>query len=137
MTEKTYNMIEMGVVSVLSAGVDYVVDKTIKKAINPQKVPEKILTGVGILGVDLACNYGIYKMVDGVMKPNKEDTYKILVQTNIDAINGNIETARVMAEHEVAVENAVNEVLDKVNSMAQFHNPVDDILKKMGGTGNG
>ena len=86
MTEKTLNAIEIGAVTVLSAGVDFVVDKTITNAVKPKTIPEKILTGVGIVGVDLACDYGIYRFVHGLLHPSETAKYEMLVQENIKAI---------------------------------------------------
>lgn len=114
MTEKTLNAIEMGAVTVLSAGVDFVVDKTITNAVKPKTIPEKILTGVGIVGVDLACDYGIYRFVHGLLHPSETAKYEMLVQENIKAIETCSEVSKVMAEHEIKVENAVGDIYKKM-----------------------
>ena len=114
MTEKALNGIELGVVTVLSAGVDYVVDKTIKNAVDPQTIPEKILTGVGIAGVNLGCNYGIYKIVHGILHPDEVRKYEELVGSCVTALDTNGELAKVMAEHEIKVENKVDDIYNKI-----------------------
>ena len=114
MTEKTLKAVEMGVTSALSVGVNYVVNKTIEKAVEPKNIPEKIITVVGAAGVDLACDYAIYKMVHGLLYPSETVKYEMLVEENIKAIQTNAEVAKVMAEHEVKVENAVDELYNKI-----------------------
>lgn len=110
MTQKTLNGIELGVVTLLSAGVDYVVDKTIINAVKPKTIPEKILTGVGIVGVDLACDYGIYRFVHGLLYPSDAKKYEMLVRENIKAIETCNEVSKVMAEYEVKVYDAVGDI---------------------------
>lgn len=114
MTEKTLNAIEIGAVTVLSAGVDFVVDKTITNVVKPKTIPEKILTGVGIVGVDLACDYGIYKMVHGLLHPNETQKYEMLVQENIKAIETCSEVSKVMTQYEVKVYDAVGDIYNKI-----------------------
>lgn len=114
MTEKTLNAIELGTVTLLSAGVDYVVDKTITNTVKPKTIPEKILTGVGILGVDLACDYGIYRFVHGLLHPSEIQKYEMLVQENIKAIETCSEVSKVMAQHEVRIEDAVGDIYKKM-----------------------
>ena len=114
MTEKALNSIELGVVTILSVGVDYVVDKTIKKAIDPKTIPEKFLTGIGILGVNFACNRCIYGLVHNAMHPYEIKKYEMLVEENIKVIETNSEVAKVMAEHEIKVENAVDDIYKKI-----------------------
>ena len=114
MTEKTYKGIEAGIVTALGTGVNFVVDKAIIKAVDPQTIPEKIMTGVGIVAVDLAVDYGICKMVHSLMYPNEIKKYEMLVEENIKAIQTNSELAKVMTEHEVKVENAVEDIYRKI-----------------------
>ena len=114
MTEKTLNAIELGVTTVLSIGVDYAVDKTMKKLVNPQSIPEKILTGVGTLGVSCAANYGVYKVVHGMLHPNKEQRYEQLVHAYEDMANADIEAAVTMATIECRIENKVDELYKQI-----------------------
>jgi hypothetical protein len=114
MTEKTLNGIELGISTALSIGVDYVVDKAITKAINPQTIPEKIITGIGVTGVDIACNYGIYKMVHGIMHPNENRKYEELIDEYAKAVGFNSEVAKIMAEHQVKIENSVDDIYKKM-----------------------
>lgn len=114
MTEKTLNAIELGVTTVLSIGVDYAVDKTIKKLVNPQSVPEKILTGIGSLGVSCAANYGMYKIVHGVLHPNEEQRYEALVKEVEEVVKVDTEVAVTMAEIECRVENKVDEIFKQI-----------------------
>ena len=114
MTEKTLNGIELGVTSVLSVGLDFVIGKTITKAVNPQTIPEKIVTGIGILGVDIACYYGVYNAVHGMLHPNENRKYEELVDEYTKAVTFNSEVAKVMAEHQVKVENSVDDIYKKI-----------------------
>lgn len=114
MTEKTLNAIELGVTTVLSIGVDYAVDKTIKKLVNPQSVPEKILTGIGSLGVSCAANYGIYNVVHGALHPNEVQKYENLVKEVEEVVKVDTEVAATMAQIECRVENKVDEVYKKI-----------------------
>lgn len=114
MTEKTLNGIELGISTVLSIGVDYAVDKAITKAVNPQTIPEKILTGIGIVGVDIACNYGIYKVIHGFAHPNENRKYEELVDEYVKAVGFNSEVAKIMAEHQVKIENSVDDIYKKI-----------------------
>ena len=121
MTEKTYRGIESAVTALASVGVDYVVNKTITNLVKPEKLSEKLITGVGVLGVDVAINYGIHKLVHSIMYPSEIQMYKSLVEENIKALESYNEVQKVMAEHEIKIENSV-----------------DDIYKKIiGGTANG
>lgn len=114
MTEKTLNAIELGVTTVLSIGVDYAVDKTIKKLVNPQSVPEKILTGIGSLGVSCATNYGMYKIVHGVLHPYEEQRYENLVSEVEECIKVDTEVAATLAQIDCRVENKVNDIYNKI-----------------------
>ena len=114
MTEKTLNGIEMGITTALSIGVDYVLDKTITKAINPQTIPEKIITGIGIGGVNLACNYGVYKVVHGILHPEDRVFYEKIIDEYNKRIEENSEVARLLAERQVKVEDAVGDIYKKI-----------------------
>ena len=114
MTEKALKGIELGVSTTLSIGVDWVVNKALENAIKPKTKAEKALTIIGAAGIDLACDYAIYKMVHGLIWPSEADMYKNLVEENIKAINENSEVLKVMAEHTVSTENAVDEVYKKI-----------------------
>jgi hypothetical protein len=114
MTEKTLNGIELGITTALSVGVDYVVSKSIAKAVNPQTIPEKILTGIGVTAVDLACDYGLYKMVHGIMHPNENRKYEELVDEYVKTVGFNSEVAKIMAEHQVKIENSVDDIYKKI-----------------------
>ena len=114
MTEKTLNGIELGITAALSVGLDFVIGKTITKAVDPQTIPEKIVTGIGILGVDIACYYGTYKVVHGMLHPNENRKYEELVDEYAKAVTFNSEVAKVMAEHQVKVENSVDDIYKKI-----------------------
>ena len=114
MTEKTLNGIEIGLTTVFSAGIDFVVGKAINKAVDPQTIYEKILTGVGTAGVSVACNYGVYKVVHGVLNPNEEKKYEELVGSCVTALETNGELSKVMAEHEIKVENKVDDIYNQI-----------------------
>ena len=96
MTEKTLNGIEIGASVLLSAGINYVVDKTIIKM------------------VDLACQYGIYKLIHSMTHPYEIKKYEVLVDENIKVIETNSEVAKVMAEHEIKIENKVDDIYKKI-----------------------
>lgn len=114
MTEKTLNGIEIGASAVLAAGINYVVDKTIIKMVDPQTIPEKVITSVGVTGIDLACQYGIYKLIHTITHPYEVRKYEMLVEENIKAIETCSEVSKVMAEHEIKVENAVDDIYKKM-----------------------
>ena len=114
MNEKTLNGIEIGASVLLSAGINYVVDKTIIKMVDPQTISEKVITSVGVTGIDLACQYGIYKLIHSMTHPYEIKKYEVLVDENIKAIETNSEVAKVMAEHEIKVENQVEEIYNQI-----------------------
>ena len=114
MTEKTLNGIELGVTAALSVGLDFVIDKTITKMIDPQTIPEKIITGVGVVGVDIACNYGVYKVIHGMLHPNENRKYEALIDEYVKAVGFNSEVAKIMAEHQVKIENSVDDIYKKI-----------------------
>ena len=114
MNEKTLNGIEIGASMILSAGINYVVDKTIIKMVDPQTIPEKVITSVGVTGIDLACQYGIYRLIHSMTHPYEIKKYEVLVDENIKAIEAQGEVMKVMAEHEVKVENAVDDIYKKI-----------------------
>ena len=121
MTEKTLQKIELGATGLLSIGVDYVVNKTITNLVKPEKLHEKLITGVGIVGIDIAIDCGIQKMVHSILYPSEMQLYKSLVDENIKALESYNEVQKVMAEHEVKIENSVNDIYNQI----------------MGGTANG
>ena len=84
MTEKTLNAIEIGAVTVLSAGLDFVVDKTVTNAVH------------------------------GVLHPSETQKYEMLVQENIKAIETCSEVSKVMAQYEVKVYDAVGDIYKKM-----------------------
>ncbi|MBR2248789.1 MAG: hypothetical protein IJ880_17545 [Bacilli bacterium] len=114
MTEKTLKAIELGVSTTLSIGVDWVVNKALDNAVKPKTKAEKALTMIGAAGIDLACDYAIYKMVHGLIWPSESDIYKNLVEQNVQAINENSEVLKVMAEHIVKTEDAVTDIYKKI-----------------------
>jgi len=114
MTEKVYNMIEGCTSAILSVGIDYVLNKTIKNVIKPKTIPERIITEIGILGVNMACNYGVYKTVHAIIHPNENKQYEMLVEENIKVIKTCTEVSKVMAEHEIKVENKVDDIYNQI-----------------------
>lgn len=114
MTEKALKAIELGVSSTLSIGVDYVVNKALEKAIDPQTKAEKAMMIIGAAGIDMACDYAIFKMVHSMLYPSEGQMYKMLVDENIAAIQENSEVLKVMAEHTVKVENAVEDLYKRI-----------------------
>ena len=114
MTEKVYNMIEGCTSAIFSVGIDYVLNKTIKNIVNPKTIPERIITEIGILGVDMACNYGVYKTIHAIMHPDENKKYEMLVEENIKAIKTCSEVSKVMAEHEIKIEDTVNDIYRKM-----------------------
>lgn len=114
MTEKTLNNIELGASILLSGGINYVVDKTIIKMVDPKTIPEKVITSVGVAGIDLVCQYGIYKLIHTMTHPYEIKKYEVLVEENIKAIETCSEVSKVMAEHEINVENAVDDIYKKI-----------------------
>ena len=114
MTEKVYNMIEGCTSAIFSVGIDYILNKTIKSTINPKTIPERIITEIGILGINMACNYGVYKTVHAIMHPNESKQYEILVKENIKTIETCSEVAKVMAEHQIKIENSVDDIYKKI-----------------------
>lgn len=114
MTEKTLSAIELGVSATLSIGVDYVVNKVVSKAVDPQTIPEKIMTGIGVAGVSAACDYAIAKMVHGLLYPSETDELKALVEVTRQTIDDCGEISKVMVEHEVKIEDAVGDIYKSI-----------------------
>ena len=114
MTEKTLQKIELGATGLLSIGVDYVVNKTITNLVKPEKLSEKIVTGIVIVGIDIAIDCGIQKMVHSILYPSEAQMYKSLVDENIEALNSYNEVQKVIAEHEIKIENSVDDIYKKI-----------------------
>lgn len=114
MTEKTLNAIEIGATTALSIGVDFAVNKAIEKVVNPQSIPEKILTGMGGLGVSCAANYGLYKLVHGILHPEEAHTYEALVNECMECVKTNTEVSTIMAQIECRIENKVDDLYKKI-----------------------
>lgn len=114
MTEKVRNGIEMTAIAVTSAGIDFLINKTVDSVYKPDDIPGKILCGVGKLGLSLGANYGVYKVVHGIMNPAEEKKYEDLVTEYVNAVTFNSEVAKVMAEHQVKIENSVDDIYKKI-----------------------
>lgn len=115
MTEGLYKGIEAASVTLLSAGVDYVVTKVINNTCNPETIPEKIATGVGTVAVSLACDYGIYRMIHGLMYPSEADKYEMLLDETKKTIQMDAQVAKEMVIEELEIKDAVGEILNKIN----------------------
>ena len=114
MTEEVRNGIEMTVVTVAGAGIDFLINKAVDHVYQPENIPEKIICGVGKLGLSLGANYGVYKVVHGIMHPAEEKQYEDLVNEYVNAVTFNSEVAKVMAEHQVKIENSVDDIYKKI-----------------------
>lgn len=114
MTEKTKDIIEIGVTSLLAIGTDYVIDKSLKKLVNPQNIPEKIVTGAGSLGISLAANYGIYQLVHGALNPSDADRYEVLVDECMKCVSVDSEITKKLIDIDIRVENKVDELYKKI-----------------------
>lgn len=114
MTEKVKNGIEMTAVAVTSAGIDFLINKAVDSVYKPDDIPGKILCGVGKLGLSLGANYGVYKVVHGIMNPEEKKAYEDLITEYVNAVTFNSEVAKVMAEHQVKIENSVDDIYKKI-----------------------
>jgi hypothetical protein len=56
----------------------------------------------------------VYKVVHGVLHPNEEKKYEELVGACVTALETNGELSKVMAEHEIKVENKVDDIYNQI-----------------------
>ena len=78
MNEKVYKGIELTAATVASIGVDFVVTKAVTNLVKPETIPEKILTTAGVLGINLAADYGLACMIHKMMYPNEDKKFEEL-----------------------------------------------------------
>lgn len=114
MNEKVYKGIELTITAVASIGVDYVVTKAVTNLVKPETIPEKILTTAGVLGINLAADYGIAKLVHETMYPSEAKKYESLCNDFVESVNTIGEFDEIMARNSIATANTVNDIYKKI-----------------------
>lgn len=116
MNEKVYKGIELTAATVASIGVDYVVTKAVTNLVKPETIPEKILTAAGVLGVNLAADYGIACMIHKIMYPNEDKQFETLATQTATAIEIQGQFNEVMARNSINTNKTVHEIYNEIMS---------------------
>lgn len=119
MNEKVYKGIELTAATVASIGVDYVVTKAITNIVKPETIPEKILTSAGILGINLAADYGICQLIHSMMYPSEVSKYEQLEAQNVEALQITGEFNQIIAEKTIIIKNEVDKLVKQMENMAK------------------
>lgn len=121
MNEKVYKGIELTATTVASIGVDYVVTKAVTNLVKPETIPEKILTAAGVLGVNLAADYGIACMIHKIIYPNEDKQFEALATQTATAIEIQGQFNEVMARNSINTNKTVHEIYNEIlNSPEQI-----------------
>lgn len=117
MNTNVYKGIEIGACCLLSGGVNFVVEKTAKSVINPKTIPEKIITELGILGIDIAADYVICTAIHNMMYPSEVSKYEQLETENLKAIEISGEFNEVIAGQTIKIDNKVDDILKEMKQL--------------------
>lgn len=120
MNEKIYKGIELTAATVASIGVDYILTKAITNVVKPETIPEKIITGAGILGVNLAVDYGISQLIHSMMYPSEVSKYEQLEAQNVEALQITGEFNQIIAEKTILIENNVEKLIKQMENMTEI-----------------
>lgn len=119
MNEKLYKGIEITASTIASVGVDYVVTKAITNLVKPETVKDKILTSAGIIGINLAADYGICQLIHSMMYPSEVSRYEQLESDTVEILKTTAEFNQVMAEHSIRLDNKVDKVIKQIENMTK------------------
>lgn len=132
MNEKVYKGIELTVATAASIGVDFVVTKAVTNLVKPETIPEKILTTAGVLGINLAADYGLACMIHKMMYPNEDKKFEELATQTASAIEIQGQFNEVLAKNSINTNKTVTDIY------ANIINKPEQIVKNiMEGSING
>ena len=114
MNEKIYKGIELTAATVASIGVDYVVTKAVTNLVKPETIPEKILTTAGVLGINLAADYGLACMIHKMMYPNEDKKFEELATQATNAIELQGQFNEVIAKNSIHTAKTVTEIYTNI-----------------------
>lgn len=121
MNEKVYKGIELTAATVASIGVDYVVTKAVTNLVKPETIPEKILTTAGVLGINLAADYGLACMIHKMMYPNEDRKFEELAAQANTAIELQGQFNEVIAKNSINTNKTVHDIYNEIlNSPEQI-----------------
>ena len=121
MNEKVYKGIELTAATVASIGVDFVVTKAVTNLVKPETIPEKILTTAGVLGINLAADYGLACMIHKMMYPNEDKKFEELATQATNAIVVQGQFNEVLAKNSINTNKTVHEIYNEIlNSPEQI-----------------
>lgn len=121
MNEKVYKGIELTAATVASIGVDFVVTKAVTNLVKPETIPEKILTTAGVLGINLAADYGLACMIHKMMYPNEDKKFEELAAQATSAIEIQGQFNEVLAKNSINTNKTVHEIYNEIlNSPEQI-----------------
>lgn len=121
MNEKVYKGIELTAATVASIGVDYVVTKAVTNLVKPETIPEKILTTAGVLGINLAADYGLACMIHKMMYPNEDRKFEELATQANTAIELQGQFNEVIAKNSINTNKTVHDIYNEIlNSPEQI-----------------
>lgn len=116
MNEKVYKGIELAATTVASIGVDFVVTKAVTNLVKPETIPEKILTTAGVLGINLAADYGLACMIHKMMYPNEDKKFEELAAQATSAIEIQGQFNEVLAKNSINTNKTVHEIYNEIMS---------------------
>lgn len=116
MNEKVYKGIELTVATAASIGVDFVVTKAVTNLVKPETIPEKILTTAGVLGINLAADYGLACMIHKMMYPNEDKKFEELAAQATSAIEIQGQFNEVLAKNSINTNKTVHEIYNEIMS---------------------
>lgn len=116
MNEKVYKGIELTATTVASIGVDFVVTKAITNLVKPETIPEKILTTAGVLGINLAADYGLACMIHKMMYPNEDKKFEALATQTASAIEIQGQFNEVLAKNSINTNKTVHDIYNEIMS---------------------
>ena len=116
MNEKVYKGIELTAATVASIGVDFVVTKAVTNLVKPETIPEKILTTAGVLGINLAADYGLACMIHKMMYPNEDKKFEELATQTASAIEIQGQFNEVLAKNSINTNKTVHEIYNEIMS---------------------
>lgn len=116
MNEKVYKGIELTATTVASIGVDFVVTKAITNLVKPETIPEKILTTAGVLGINLAADYGLACMIHKMMYPNKDKQFEELATQATNAVMVQGQFNEVLAKNSINTNKTVHDIYNEIMS---------------------
>lgn len=121
MNEKVYKGIELTAATVASIGVDFVVTKAVTNLVKPETIPEKILTTAGVLGINLAADYGLACMIHKMMYPNEDKKFEELAAQATNAIEIQGQFNEVLAKNSINTNKTVHDIYNEIlNSPEQI-----------------